>query len=417
MALPAALILVLLALAAPAEAARVRVVVGPAPTGIREDLSDSDQYVLLRARPGERNRVVVLRGRREKVTVRDRGARLRPGRRCRRLTRHAVRCRFEDAYFTHRFEARLGDRSDRLVKARGPIDVSLYGGPGDDVLVGSRFGDLLRGGPGDDVLRGRNGLDTLLGGPGDDELSGGIRRDDLTDGPGRDVLRGGTANDTLRSTDPARRDGLFGGPGRDSVSYATRRAPVVIALSSGAGEDDLVGIEDAVGGLAGDTITGDDRANAIDTYGIGDTVDARGGDDEIVVRYAEDVTCAAGDDQVLAIADQPALLRPDCEQVRLVDGRFPAQPVAVTADSVSLIVPCPPARGPVTLTTPALARPWFTSGPFGTVLASGSAGPGAYLQRCPVVLELTDAGRSLPRPIPATVAVGGVYGGWVFLLR
>jgi Ca2+-binding RTX toxin-like protein len=45
--------------------------------------------------------------------------------------------------------------------------VTVAGGNGDDVLIGSAGPDTLLGGAGDDVLLGGPGVDTLDGGPGD----------------------------------------------------------------------------------------------------------------------------------------------------------------------------------------------------------------------------------------------------------
>jgi len=53
--------------------------------------------------------------------------------------------------------------------AAGAIQLTLDGGPGNDVLIGGDGDDVLNGGPGDDVLIGGPGLDTLDGG-GDDDI-------------------------------------------------------------------------------------------------------------------------------------------------------------------------------------------------------------------------------------------------------
>ncbi|WP_345459091.1 hypothetical protein [Nocardioides marinquilinus] len=57
----------------------------------------------------------------------------------------------------------LGDYpcSDAPTLIEGPA--TMDGGPGDDVLVGSGFGDRLDGGDGDDTVDGRAGTDTCLG--------------------------------------------------------------------------------------------------------------------------------------------------------------------------------------------------------------------------------------------------------------
>ena len=50
--------------------------------------------------------------------------------------------------------------------------VQMYGGSGNDTLIGSSGSDFLYGGDGDDILWGRNGHDVLVGGAGSDQLFG-----------------------------------------------------------------------------------------------------------------------------------------------------------------------------------------------------------------------------------------------------
>ena len=50
------------------------------------------------------------------------------------------------------------------------VVLTLDGGAGDDVLLGSDGNDVLIGREGDDVLLGGPGLDVLDGGPGDNVL-------------------------------------------------------------------------------------------------------------------------------------------------------------------------------------------------------------------------------------------------------
>ena len=71
----------------------------------------------------------------------------------------------------------------------------LYGGEGDDTLVGSDQIDLLYGDAGNDTLRALDGDDLLNGGTGDDELSGGIGKDTFAFGDdyGVDRLNDGGA--------------------------------------------------------------------------------------------------------------------------------------------------------------------------------------------------------------------------------
>lgn len=59
-------------------------------------------------------------------------------------------------------------------------------GGGNDVLMGTQFGDRLDGGDGFDQLWGNNGNDTLLSGPGDDSIYPGYGADTVYLGPGSD---------------------------------------------------------------------------------------------------------------------------------------------------------------------------------------------------------------------------------------
>ena len=52
--------------------------------------------------------------------------------------------------------------------AAGAIQLTVDGGDGNDVLIGSDGDDVLRGGAGDDVLLGGLGIDVIDGGDGDD---------------------------------------------------------------------------------------------------------------------------------------------------------------------------------------------------------------------------------------------------------
>ncbi|MGE4326775.1 MAG: calcium-binding protein [Pseudodonghicola sp.] len=75
------------------------------------------------------------------------------------------------------------------------------GGDGRDILRGDSdpitSWDILFGGAGDDRLIGRRGADRLFGGDGDDRLSGNGNRDYLDGGAGDDILRGGGGRDTF----------------------------------------------------------------------------------------------------------------------------------------------------------------------------------------------------------------------------
>ena len=73
---------------------------------------------------------------------------------------------------------------------------TLYGGGGDDEIIGGPSGDTIYGGDGDDFLAGRDKGDYLDGQAGDDWLVGKGGDDTLVAGDGFDILNGGDGNDT-----------------------------------------------------------------------------------------------------------------------------------------------------------------------------------------------------------------------------
>ncbi|WP_420850422.1 calcium-binding protein [Parasedimentitalea marina] len=64
-------------------------------------------------------------------------------------------------------------------------------------MDGAQNEDRLYGGVGDDTLLGGAYFDTLFGGIGDDTLHGGAQADQLMGEWGNDLLSGGDGNDTL----------------------------------------------------------------------------------------------------------------------------------------------------------------------------------------------------------------------------
>lgn len=171
-------------------------------------------------------------------------------------------------------------------------DVSLYGGDGNDTLVGSErttgFGDSLTGGDGDDALYGLAGEDYLIGdifGLGGDS------------GRGNDLLVGGEDADEMR-----------GGAGKDTVSYALASGPIAVDLTDtsapdGGGEDLPGGdgvrgdVENLIGGAFDDTLIGSDSANVLDGGPGVDLLKGLAGNDRLKARDGvrdEKIDCGKG---------------------------------------------------------------------------------------------------------------------------
>jgi Ca2+-binding RTX toxin-like protein len=75
------------------------------------------------------------------------------------------------------FAAIFGGSMNDCLQAIGIENSSLYGGPGNDKLVGSASKNTLSGGLGNDTMYGGDGDDTMLGGSGDDTMYGGNGND------------------------------------------------------------------------------------------------------------------------------------------------------------------------------------------------------------------------------------------------
>lgn len=179
-----------------------------------------------------------------------------------------------------------------------------YGGTGDDRIVGF---STANGGDGNDILRPGRDFDyhyvSYDGGPGDDLLIGSRALpivedewDELFGGEGNDILRGRDGFDFLYPGPGA--NTVAGGDGIDRVIYDDSPVPVSIDLSMheavGLDErsrtiirDTISGIENAEGSGLDDHIVGDGGSNSLDGCIGGDRVEGAGGNDKIGSGFCE----------------------------------------------------------------------------------------------------------------------------------
>lgn len=75
-----------------------------------------------------------------------------------------------------------------IVDMSGTIDANIFGGDGDDYLIGSPLADFIDGGRGNDTLIGLGGADVLYGGEGNDILDGDAGADQMFGGDGSDTF-------------------------------------------------------------------------------------------------------------------------------------------------------------------------------------------------------------------------------------
>ncbi len=248
-----------------------------------------DVTLVYSASPGERNQVVVTREG-NAVVLHDAGAAVAAGAGCTSSDARTVRCAaaVTSGPFPTQPVPRIviyaGDGDDTVVATPDSVEVTAYGGAGDDQLAGS--GELF-GGAGRDVLRGSDRESDYKG--------SGYSGDTLVGGPGDDVLQGGGGDDTLVGDGDERggadlgggNDVIDGGAGVDFMPYTSRATAVRVDLASGTatgagGErDGVTGIENVKGGAGDDVLLGDGARNRLEGGPGSDRLYGRGGDDRL----------------------------------------------------------------------------------------------------------------------------------------
>jgi Ca2+-binding RTX toxin-like protein len=207
-----------------------------------------------------------------------------------------------------------GTSADELIDGLGGND-SLHTGGGNDTVRAGDGDDMVFSGPGNDALFGGDGYDHLYfsdatrgvtidltrgvasGGAGADTLSGfelifGSPFDDVfigndagvgfLGGDGNDMLTGGSGPDHLEGN--AGDDVIDGGDGVDTTAYYSAAFAVTVDLgagraSGGLGNDTLRNIENVVGSVFGDTLTGSALDNRLEGGDGNDTLNASTGND------------------------------------------------------------------------------------------------------------------------------------------
>ncbi len=167
----------------------------------------------------------------------------------------------------------------------------LYGNLSDNILVGGLGNDRLDGAGGFDTasyatasgavtinlatgtVTGAAGTDTLID---IERIIGSMHADTIIGSSGDDVIDGGAGQDTIQ-----------GGDGADTVSYASATGPRAVNLANGANTDNdgYDSIENIIGSIYGDVLTGSAGNNVIEG-GLG--ADSLDGDDgmEDTASYA-----------------------------------------------------------------------------------------------------------------------------------
>ena len=278
---------------------------GGPPPGYSEEL-------VVRAAPGEANRLTVARGAAGELQVMDVDASLRAGPGCTAVGPQRVDCPTSSHSLTAFVFA--GDGNDTVSSL---VAVNVDGGSGDDRLVGSPGADVLYGGKGRDVLRGEDGDDALQ--------DGRLLTFDAPDFPGESL------GSHLRSRiAPVRagRDIFDGGAGVDMLGYSGRRRGIVVDLSHGdrpagaPGEGDLLRRLEAIDGTDGDDrLLGDDAANSLSGFAGNDLLVGRGGDDRLGGGVGSNLLRGNAGDDVVGVETAFPLKRLGRQRVTCGPGR------------------------------------------------------------------------------------------------
>ncbi|MEM9197610.1 MAG: hypothetical protein AAGD12_07125, partial [Pseudomonadota bacterium] len=132
-----------------------------------------------------------------------------------------------------------------------------------DLILGSDVDNQLMGADGDDTLLGREGSDNIYGGAGADTIRGDEGDDNIFGGAGSDVIYGGDddeSGDTISWSffSPI---GEVQESGFGDLEVDLRNGTALLTWSSGSEIDTLFGIENVIGGVGEDSLTGDNQSN------------------------------------------------------------------------------------------------------------------------------------------------------------
>jgi len=175
--------------------------------------------------------------------------------------------------------------NDSLFGGAGSGDVdTLYGGDGDDLVIGDNSASITTSSTTDgvDILYGDAGSDTIYGAGADDTAYGGAAVDTVYGGDGNDTLRGEAADDSLFGDvgddtldGSAGTDALDGGAGTNYAAYTSAAAGVTLDLANAANntgdaaEDSYANIRGYIGSTFNNTMFGSSGGD-LEYGGLGD---------------------------------------------------------------------------------------------------------------------------------------------------
>jgi Ca2+-binding RTX toxin-like protein len=168
------------------------------------------------------------------------------------------------------------------------------------ISAGTFTGVYVAGSGGDNILdfssvtltnitrvQGGDGNDTLIGNSAANTLWGGIGNDIIDGGAGNDILLGENGDDTIKGAEGA--DTINGGNGTDTVDYSAYFNDVAVDLSLTSAQtvatgdfDTITNVENVVGGLGNDTLSGSTSNNVLSGGAGNDRLTGRAGNDVLM---------------------------------------------------------------------------------------------------------------------------------------
>ena len=202
--------------------------------------------------------------------------------------------------FTNVTTTRQYIRDTRAVDANAPnggagIDgTPNSGAESTEVIVGTKYDDLIHARGGDDTVYGDAGNDIIYGENGIDRLYGGDGKDYIYGGDGAELADGGAGDDFIfgdsSATAAAGTDQLIGGMGNDYISGGIG----IDKLAGGGGDDVILGEGET------DPFThGGDGNDYIDGGISGDNLYGDNGDDVIIGGADQDILYGGNGDDLL----------------------------------------------------------------------------------------------------------------------
>lgn len=189
--------------------------------------------------------------------------------------------------------------SREIVFANADRIENAVGGAGNDLLVGNTAANRLEGGAGDDGLEGRDGSDTLLGGAGNDiyqfAAAVGAQTDTAIElrGEGTDLLNFAL----LGALDPVVVDLT------SDVALATHALRTIVT----GGPGQALNFENAYGGSAADTLSGNANANMFRGNAGNDTLIGHKGNDTLEGDSGSDTFIGGPNHDTYFLSASPAV--------------------------------------------------------------------------------------------------------------